>query len=141
MNINKSFYAGRIGNISMKATPSGLAICEFSVASNERRKDKTEVTTWMKCKAFGKTAETISAFFQKGDRIYVEGKLSVSNWESKSGEKHTSTEIVVNSFEFVDGKSSANKSAQETSSEQSQAHAMAAADGDDWGDLDDDIGF
>jgi len=136
MNINKVTYAGRIGNIASKATPQGMSICEFSVATNKRRKDKQEVTTWMNCVAFGKTAETISQYFAKGDRIYLEGELNVRSWESKSGEKHTSTSITVSSFEFIDGKSSSHAAPQET--HQQQPEAVAA--GDDW-DLDDDIGF
>lgn len=142
MNINKVTYAGRIGSISTSATPSGMQICELSVAVNKRRKGKEDITNWMRCKAFGNMAETISTYFSKGDRIYIEGELSVNNWESKSGEKHTSVEIIVNSFEFIDGKSSANQTpAKAATQQQSPAPAMATAGGDDWDDLDDDIGF
>lgn len=101
MNLNKVVFAGRIGRVETKATASGMAIVELSVAVNKHRKDKGDITTWMNCKAFGKLAENISTYFSKGDPIYLEGELSVNKWESKSGEKHTSVEIVIHSFEFV----------------------------------------
>ncbi|MEG0498030.1 MAG: single-stranded DNA-binding protein, partial [Carnobacterium sp.] len=53
--------------------------------------------------AFGKTAETMGNFLHKGSKILIEGQLSQSTYE-KNGEKRSSTDVIVNRFEFLDSK-------------------------------------
>lgn len=82
-------------DIELKTTPAGKSVCSFSVAINEG-KDKT---TFINCVAWEKTAELISQYVQKGDRLSGSGRLDVRSYE-KDGEKKYVTEVVVNQFDF-----------------------------------------
>ena len=59
------------------------------------------------CVAWEKTAENIAEYFGKGNRILIQGRLSVSSYE-QNGEKRKSTKVQVFSFEFIDSKNSGN---------------------------------
>ena len=99
-----------MGNITrdpeLKFMPNGNAVCDFSIAINEQWNDdagnKKEKTTFIDITAFGKTAEVISKHHQKGDAIYIAGKLDQQTWEDKQTGAHRSKiRIVANSFEFL----------------------------------------
>lgn len=81
----------------LKYTSGGKAFANFSLAVQKTR-DEVE---FIDCTAWEKTAETIAEYFRKGNRILIQGRLSVSNYE-QNGEKRKSTKVVVNSFEFVE---------------------------------------
>jgi single-strand DNA-binding protein len=96
---------GRLGQDPvMKYTPSGLAICEFSVATSKKQKDGSEKVSWHRLKAFGKTAELIGQYVSKGREIHVIGELSYGQYE-KDNIKHYTTDIIINSFTFIGNKS------------------------------------
>ena len=81
----------------LKYTSGGKAFANFSLAV-QKTKDEVE---FIDCTAWEKNAETIAEYFRKGNRILIQGRLSVSNYE-QNGEKRKSTKVVVNSFEFVE---------------------------------------
>ena len=81
----------------LKYTSGGKAYTSFTLAV-QKMKDDAE---FIDCTAWEKTAETIAEYFRKGNRILIQGRLSVSNYE-QNGEKRKSTKVVVNSFEFVE---------------------------------------
>lgn len=102
--INKVILMGNlVKEPELKALPSGINVCEFSVATNRTWKDTTgqkqEAVEYHSVKAFAKTAETISMYCKKGDSIYVEGRLETRSWE-KDEVKHFKTEIVAEMFQF-----------------------------------------
>lgn len=96
-----------IGNIGQDpesgSTANGKNYARFSVATNERYKDRDgemrTKTSWHRCIAWGKTSEIIAQYMTKGDEIRLEGKLSYGSYE-KNGQKFHTTDIVVESFEF-----------------------------------------
>lgn len=99
-SINKAIIVGRIGkDIKMAYMPSGQAVAEFSVATDESYKDKdgnkTEKTEWHNVKCFGKTAEFCGNYLGKGRMVYIEGKIATRSWDDKNGQKRYMTEIVV----------------------------------------------
>ena len=81
----------------LKFTSGGKAFANFSLAV-QKTKDEVE---FIDCTVWEKTAETIAEYFRKGNRILVQGRLSVSSYE-QNGEKRRMTRVVVNSFEFVE---------------------------------------
>lgn len=108
MNLNKVQIAGRLGrDPDIKTTPNGTVIGRLNVATNNVYKDKTgekkQTTTWHTIIFFGKVAETIAKYFQKGQEIYVEGRIETRSWE-KDGQKHYMTEIIGDTFQFVGSK-------------------------------------
>lgn len=83
------------------------AIANFSIGCTERVKVKgewTDVTEWVRCVAFGKTAEAIGQYQSKGSRVFVDGRLQTREWTDKEGNKRWFTEVVCNQVIFLDGK-------------------------------------
>ena len=72
-----------IGNVGrdpeVKFLPSGKALCNFTLATNERKKDLdgvvTDSTIWWRCTAWGNTAEAVARYAKKGSKLLVEGSL------------------------------------------------------------------
>jgi len=98
---------GRLGETpKVRNLESGKKVANFSLATNEiyrdSRGEKQTETTWHRLVAWGKQAELAEKYLKKGSEISIEGKLTNRQWEDKNGEKHYSTEIVVNSLLMLD---------------------------------------
>ncbi len=95
--------------IEVKYTQSGAVIASFSVAYNERYKDKTgqqvDKAMFFDVTAFGKQGETINQYFHKGSRILIEGSLDFQSWKTQDGSNRSKVGIKLNGFTFVDRKS------------------------------------
>lgn len=105
MNLNKVQLIGRVvRDPELKALPSGTKVCSFSLAMNRfytQNDEKKEETEFANCVAFGKTAEIIAQYVQKGGLLYVEGRLSTRSWDDKtSGEKKYRTEIIIDNVQL-----------------------------------------
>jgi single-strand DNA-binding protein len=106
-NINKVILGGRLtADIELKATPSGVAVAQFTIATN-RRGSKEPTTDFINCVAWRQTAEFVSKYFTKGSSICVVGELQQRSWEDKNGGKRYATEVIVSEALFVDSKSDA----------------------------------
>ena len=101
-----------IGNITkdpeLRAISSGSQVCSFSVAVNRSYKgndgsDKESVS-FINCTAWGRVAEIISEYGKKGTGIMVCGRLEQRSYEAKDGSKRSTTEIVVEDFNFLGGR-------------------------------------
>lgn len=125
-NINTCTVSGRLtADPVIKYTASNLAICSFSIANNVYSKsaEKNSKVNFFNVVAFGKTAETIEKYMNKGSRIFITGQMSFSKWQDKaSGQNRSKVEIIVNDFEFVDKRSDSNTQ-QDSSQEQTQTPA------------------
>ena len=99
-SVNKVILVGNLGkDPEVKYTPSGVPVAKFSVATNERFKDKAgewqERTEWHDVVAWQRVAEIVGEYVSKGSRVYIEGKLQTSSWEDRqSGQRKYRTEIV-----------------------------------------------
>jgi single-strand DNA-binding protein len=108
-NYNKVLLMGNITrDIELKQIPSGQAVATIGLAVNRRFKtregeDREEVT-FVDCEAWGRTAEVISQYFQKGRPIFIEGRLKLDTWEDKEGKKQSKLRVVIESFEFVESR-------------------------------------
>ena len=105
MSVNKAIILGRLGqNPELKYTPSGNAVCSFSVATSDAWKDKSgqkqEKTEWHKIQVWGKLAEICNQYLKKGSEVYIEGKIQTSSWE-KDGIKQHMTQINASVVNFV----------------------------------------
>lgn len=107
LNINKVILGGRLtADIELKATPSGVAVCQFSIATNRRGKDAQ--TDFINCVAWRQTAEFISKYFRKGSSICIVGNIQTRTWDDKNGGgKRYATEVIADEAYFVDSKSDA----------------------------------
>jgi single-strand DNA-binding protein len=100
-SVNKVMLLGHVGrDPEIRVTQGGISIATFSLATSERRKVNDEwqdATEWHNVKAFGKTAEIIRDYVQKGSKLFLEGRLQTESWDDKeSGAKRYKTVIVIN---------------------------------------------
>ena len=108
-SVNKVFLLGRLGQeMELRSTPNGDAVGNVSMATSETWKDKNtgdrkEKTEWHRLVIWGRRAEGLEKYLLKGTQIYVEGRLQTRQWEAKDGGKRSTTEIRVDSIEFVGG--------------------------------------
>jgi single-strand DNA-binding protein len=94
------------GNLSadpiLKYSPDGMAICEFSVAVNDRhKKGETWVdeVSFIGVVAFGKKAENCAEYLEKGSKVSIQGKLKQNSYEDKDGKKISKTKVIIQIFE------------------------------------------
>jgi len=112
-SINKVILVGNVGNApEAKFTPSGVAVTKFTLATNEKYKDKSgewvDKTEWHSITVWAKLAEIVTQYVTKGSKLYVEGKLVTESWEDKqSGEKKYRTGVVANEIILLDSKQQA----------------------------------
>lgn len=110
MSVNKVILVGRLGqNPEVRYTPSGAAVANFSVATNESWTDKNgqkqERTEWHRVVVWGKLAELCQQYLQKGRQCYLEGRLQTREYTDKDGVKKYSTEIQAQTVQFLGGAS------------------------------------
>ena len=99
--INKVVLLGRLTKDPelRYAAGSGTAVCRFTVAIN--RQFKKDETDFINCVAFGKTGETITQYLTKGRQIAVTGSIRTGSYDAKDGTKRYTTDVAVESFEFI----------------------------------------
>ncbi|MDP9267604.1 MAG: single-stranded DNA-binding protein [Acidobacteriota bacterium] len=108
-SVNKVILIGNLGkDPEVKYTPSGMAVAKFSLATNERFKDKEgawqDRTEWHNLVAFQRTAEIAGEYLKKGRTVYIEGSLRTNSWDDKeTGQKKYKTEIIVNELVLLGG--------------------------------------
>lgn len=106
-----------LGNITKdpltRYTPNGTAVCSFTVACNERYKDrdgnKKESVEYINIVAWGQLAEICGKYLQKGQQVYVEGKLTTRSYDDKDGNKRYITEIKADKVDTLGGSGSKNE--------------------------------
>ena len=87
-SINKVILVGNVGrDPELKYTPNNVPVASFSIATNERFKDRDgnwqDRAEWHNVIAWQRTAEIASEYLKKGSKVYVEGKLQTRSWDYK----------------------------------------------------------
>ena len=100
-SVNKVILIGNLGrDPEVRYTPSGQAVANFTVATNEAWTDKAgqkqERTEWHRVVVWGKAAENCGEYLSKGRQVFIEGRLQTREWTNKEGAKQYTTEIVAN---------------------------------------------
>jgi single-strand DNA-binding protein len=129
MSFNKIILVGNLGrDPELRYTPQGTPVCSFSLATNERRKDRTtgentDITTWFRVTLWGRQAETASQYLTRGRPVYIEGRLRVEEWTDRDGKPRHTLEVHATDMQFIGGGA--------RSDEANAAPARAAAAGSD----------
>jgi single-strand DNA-binding protein len=124
--VNKVILIGNLGQKpEMRYTATNSAVANLSIATTESWKDKEsgemrDKTEWHRVVFFGKPAETIEKYLDKGSKIYVEGKIQTRKWQDKEGKDRWTTEIIGNQFNFLDSRPNQNESNLDQSDPSSQ---------------------
>src|SRR5699024_4232496 len=96
-----------VKDIELAYTPTGTAVGKSSIAINRPFKNKETGeydADFINIVAFGKTAEVMANHLQKGNRVGVEGRIQSGSYTNKDGVKVYTTDLIVESFHFVDSK-------------------------------------
>ena len=109
-NFNKVILMGNLTrDPQMSYLPSQTAVVELGLAVNRKWRSQDgqqkEETCFVDCKAFGKQAETLNQYMRKGQPLLIEGRLQLSQWEDKEGNRRSKLRVVVEGFQFVGGRS------------------------------------
>jgi single-strand DNA-binding protein len=107
-SLNKVFLMGNLTrDIEVKHTPSDQSVASFGIAVNRRFRTKEgedrEEVTFVDCEAWGRTAEVMGQYLNKGRPVFIEGRLKLDQWDDReSGQKRSKIKVVVENFQFVD---------------------------------------
>ena len=134
--LNKVMLIGNLGrDPEVRHLDNGAAVAKFSIATNERYKDKAgeyqTITEWHDIIMWRGLAELAERLLTKGKLIYVEGKLTTRKWQDQNGQDRRTTEVVANNFQILekrDATSGYNSSFPDSSNEPKAATAIPATD-------------
>jgi single-strand DNA-binding protein len=103
MSFNKIILVGNLGkDPELRYTPQGDAVCSFSMATNERKKDKfQDVTTWFKVTLWRRLAENASKYLAKGRPVYIEGRLQIEEWTDRDGKERFTLGVQATDMHFI----------------------------------------
>jgi single-strand DNA-binding protein len=106
MSVNKVILIGNLGrDVELRHTPGGATVAKFSIATNEKWKDKAgqlqEHTEWHNIVAWGKLAEFCGTYLSKGRQIYVEGMMRTRTYDDEKGNRRYFTEIRANIIQLL----------------------------------------
>ncbi len=111
--INKVIIVGNVGgDPETRYMPSGSAVTNLTIATNESWKDKAtgeqkERTEWHRVAMFNRLAEIAAEYLRKGSQVYIEGKLRTRKWQDKSGNDRYTTEIIADEMQMLGGRGGA----------------------------------
>ncbi len=122
MSFNKIILVGNLGrDPELRYTPQGVAVCNFSMATNEKKRDKSgelaDVTTWFRVTLWRQQAENAAKYLTKGSPVYIEGRLRVEEWQDRDGKDRYTLEVQGSDMQFLG--SGGSRSSDEYSGQQS----------------------
>ncbi|MFM9904292.1 MAG: single-stranded DNA-binding protein [Pyrinomonadaceae bacterium] len=106
MSFNKIIIVGNLGrDPELRYTPQGAAVCSFSMATNEKRKDKSgelqDITTWFKVTLWRNQAENAAKYLTKGSPVYIEGRLRIEEWTDRDQNKRYTLDVQATDMQFI----------------------------------------
>jgi len=108
--VNKVIIVGNLGqDPETRYMPSGAAVTNFTVATNESWKDKQtgeqkDRTEWHRVAMFNRLAEIAAEYLRKGSQVYIEGKLRTRKWQGQDGNDRYTTEIIADEMQMLGGR-------------------------------------
>ena len=109
-SVNKVILLGNLGkDPEVKYTPQGTPVAKFSLATNERYKDKDgnwqDRTEWHNIVVWQRLAEIAGEYLKKGGKVYIEGRLQTRSWDDKTtNQKKYMTEVVASDLVLLGGR-------------------------------------
>jgi len=116
-SVNKVILLGNLGkDPEVKYTPQGTPVAKFSLATNERYKDKDgnwqDRTEWHNVVVWQRLAEIAGEYLKKGGKVYIEGRLQTRSWDDKqTNQKKYMTEVVASDLVLLGGRGEGGESA------------------------------
>ena len=106
MSFNKIIIVGNLGrDPELRYTPQGIAVCSFTMATNEKRRDKAgelqDVTTWFKVTLWRNQAENAAKYLTKGSPVYIEGRLRIEEWTDRDNNNRYTLDVQATEMQFI----------------------------------------
>ena len=106
---NQCNFIGNLGrDPETRTMQSGDKVANFSIGVSERWKDKNgdkqERTEWVNCSVFGKLADVVEKYLNKGSKVFVSGKMKTEKYTDKDGVEKYATKIIVRDLQMLGGK-------------------------------------
>lgn len=148
-SVNKVIIIGNCGrDPEVRYSASGAAICNVSIATSSRRKDKStgetvEDTQWHRVLFFDRLAEIAGEYLKKGNPVYIEGRLKYGKYTDKDGIERNTTDIVASEMQLMGGRDDGQRPASKPAQPAQRPAASTARPKSNTGfdDMDDDIPF
>jgi len=107
--LNKVLLIGRLGHDpEMRYTPSGKPLTKFRMASERSWTtsdgEKKSETEWFNVVAWGKLAEICNQYLNKGQQVYIEGRLHTRRWQDDEGNNHSAVEVIAQEMIMLDNR-------------------------------------
>ena len=111
MSFNKIILIGNLGrDPELRYTPQGVAVCSFSMATNEKRRDKSgelqDLTTWFKVTLWRQQAENAAKYLTKGSPVYIEGRLRIEEWTDRDNNNRYTLDVQATDMQFIGSRES-----------------------------------
>lgn len=104
-NINRVTASGNLtGDPELRTTKNNSNVVRFSIASNKKYKE-TEEVSYFEVQAWGKLAEIVNKYCQKGKMVFVDGRLKQERWKDQNGQNRSKVIIIAENVQLVGGKS------------------------------------
>ena len=106
-SFNKIIIVGYLGrDPELRYTPSGTPVCDFSMATTERKGKRDggegeEMTTWFRVSMWGRQAEVANQYLQKGKLVYIEGRLTQREYTDRDGNKRITLDVHGTDMQFI----------------------------------------
>ena len=131
-SFNKITIVGYLGrDPELRYTPDGTPVCDFSVATTERRKDKSgepqDITTWFRVTVWRRQAELAGQYLTKGRQVYVEGRLTQKEYQDRDGNTRYNLEVTASDIQFIGSRTDENSAPQDERPVRSRPPEAAAA--------------
>jgi single-strand DNA-binding protein len=106
MSFNKIIIVGNLGrDPELRYTPQGAAVCSFTMATNEKRRDKSgelqDITTWFKITLWRQQAENAAKYLTKGSPVYIEGRLKIEEWTDRDNNRRYTLDVQATDMQFI----------------------------------------
>lgn len=122
-------YLGR--DPELRYTPDGTPVCDFSVATTERRKDKSgepqDITTWFRVTVWRRQAELAGQYLAKGKQVYVEGRLIQKEYQDRDGNTRFNLEVTASDIQFIGSRGEEGSSSRDEPSAKPHPQEASAA--------------
>jgi len=134
-SFNKITIVGYLGkDPELRYTPQGIAVCNVSVATTEKRKDPRtgepqDITTWFKVTLWRRQAEIANQYLSKGKQVYIEGRLRQEEYTDRDGARRTSLSVDATDMHFLGTKGDEAGDAYPSQSSQAQSSQAQSSQG------------
>lgn len=146
-SVNKVIIVGICGrDPELRHTTSGSVICNMSVATTYKGKDKDD-TQWHRLVFFDRLAEVAGEYLKKGSPVYVEGSLKYGKYSNKEGVEQNTTDILVSNLQLLEKRGGGERGeapsapAPKPKSNRPPAPAPKPSGSNSFDDMDDDLPF